>query len=145
MNLFEQSLNALKEGGELEVGGSKVNVTKTTHTDIINLLTKAGNDWQGIKTDINNLLKGNGASTAESINGKLVEMVSTFDQTTKMYETASADTVNKNMTVIYGCVVGYLLLIFFSWQVTNKYIIKPLYGLQKEAEKIATGDLSGNF
>jgi nitrate/nitrite-specific signal transduction histidine kinase len=79
---------------------------------------------------------------AESISGKLGDMVTTFDQATKMYETASAAKIKRNMTVIYGCVIGYLFLILFSWHITNKYIIKPVSILQKEAEKIASGDLS---
>ncbi|ABO50064.1 hypothetical protein Dred_1535 [Desulforamulus reducens MI-1] len=146
MDIFEQSLNALKTGGPLEVGGTKVEVTKTETPEILNLLSEAETSWQGIKSDIEGIASISPESTAkaEAINEQLVKMVNTFDQATKMYETASAATVKKNMTVIYGCAVGYLFLIFFSWQITNKYIIKPVTALQRAAEDIAKGDLSGS-
>ncbi|MEG6522297.1 type IV pili methyl-accepting chemotaxis transducer N-terminal domain-containing protein [Desulfotomaculum sp. 1211_IL3151] len=146
MDIFEQSLHALKTGGQLDVGGTKVEVTKTENPEIVTLLSEAETSWQGMKLEINGV---DGSSTdaiakAEAINEQLIKMVNTFDQATKMYETASAVTVKKNMSVIYACAVGYLFLIFFSWYITNKYIIKPVTALQRAAEDIAKGDLSGS-
>lgn len=144
MTMFEQSLTALKQGGTLEVGGTKVEVTQTKNQEILNLLTEAEANWQGIKSAVQGISSDtpDAISKAEAINLQLVKMVNTFDQATKMYETASAATVRKNMTVIYACALGYLLLILFSWQITNKYIIKPVTDLQRVAEDIAQGDLS---
>ncbi|SHK00944.1 type IV pili methyl-accepting chemotaxis transducer N-terminal domain-containing protein [Desulforamulus aeronauticus] len=146
MDIFEESLGALKTGGSLEVGGTKVEVTKTKNTEIVKLLVEAETNWQGIKSDIQGIssITADAIDQAEAVNVKLVKMVTTFDQATKMYETASAVTVKENMTVIYACAVGYLLLILFSWQITNRYIIKPVTVLQKAAEDIAKGDLSLN-
>jgi len=148
LKTFEDSLNALKSGGELEVGGTKVNVNKTNHPEIISLLSNAENNWSSLKADISRITGKNSAESvalAEGINGKLVQMAETFDKATKMYETASAATVSKNMNVIYACAVGYLFLIVLTWQITSKYIIKPVTALQKSAEEIAKGNLSSDF
>lgn len=145
MDIFEQSLHALKTGGQLDVGGTKVEVAKTKTPEILTILSEAETSWQGIKSAINDIDSSSTETIAkaEAINEQLVKMVNTFDQATKMYETASAATVKKNMIVIYACAVGYLFLIFFSWYITNRYIIKPVMALQRAAEDIAKGDLSG--
>jgi len=65
-----------------------------------------------------------------------------FDQITGMYENANNDKVQRSMAIIYGCLIGFIVITVFTWYITNRYIIRPIAALKESANEIARGNLT---
>lgn len=144
---FEKALEALLQGGQLDISGRTVYVKPTGNAQIIEALGDAGKYWQNVKpaysSAVQHLASSHKVSVSE-LNGSSQELLLRFDAITGMYETASAAKIKRNMTLIYTGLGIYLLAALAAWFYVRKSFIRPVLALRDAARRIAAGDLSQN-
>lgn len=141
---FDESLKALKSGGTLAVSGRDVLVKPTNNEEIITKLDDAMDYWQKAKplyTSIENKTDFS-SEDVTVLNETSKEILSKFDILAGMYETSSAQSIKRSMTLIYIGLVIYLAVMLFTFVLIQNNIIKPILDLRSNAAKIANGDLS---
>ncbi|MFZ5646251.1 MAG: type IV pili methyl-accepting chemotaxis transducer N-terminal domain-containing protein [Bacillota bacterium] len=144
---FEKSLEALLQGGQLDISGRTVNVKPTDNEQVLAALNDARQYWQKVKPEylsaVQHLADSHKLEVSD-LNNSSMELLKRFDAITGMYETASAATVKRNMTLIYTGLVIYLLAALGAWFYVQRTFIRPVLALRDAARRIATGDLSEN-
>ncbi|MFZ5652678.1 MAG: type IV pili methyl-accepting chemotaxis transducer N-terminal domain-containing protein [Bacillota bacterium] len=142
---FEKSLDALLQGGQLEISGRTVNVKPTDNRQILAALGDSRQYWQKARPDYSAAVQHVASSHkigVSDLNVTSQELLKRFDAITGMYETASAATIKRNMTLIYAGLGIYLLAALAAWFYVQKSFISPVLALRDAARRIATGDLS---
>ncbi|MGQ9826090.1 MAG: type IV pili methyl-accepting chemotaxis transducer N-terminal domain-containing protein [Desulfotomaculales bacterium] len=145
IDLFEQSLQALINGGRVVVSGSEVQVRPPASSEITAALNEAKTYWESVKPLFADAVRSGQDLPRERLvmlNDASVQLLARFDRITGMFETASSATVRQNMALIYAGLVLYLLLAVAVWLLANRNIIRPIVLLRDAANKIAAGDLS---
>ncbi len=141
---FEASLKALKTGGELEVSGRNVIVKPTRDEEILAKLDEALSYWQQVKPLYISVENKNRFTSEEvsELNEISKNILSKFDIIAGMYETSSAQSIRKSMSMIYTGLGIYLVVLLLILKYLQRKIIKPILDLRINAEKIAGGDLT---
>jgi methyl-accepting chemotaxis protein len=143
--VFEGSLQALLAGGEVELGGRKVQVKPHDLKEIKVSLNEAKVYWEGVKplfVEAVRQTKGLQKEELNALNEASLQLLGRFDKITAMYEAHSSAAAKRNMTLVYAGLVFYLVAAAAVWFIASRNIIQPIVSLRDEANKIAAGDLS---
>ncbi|MCL6635332.1 MAG: type IV pili methyl-accepting chemotaxis transducer N-terminal domain-containing protein [Peptococcaceae bacterium] len=141
---LDRCVQALLNGGQLEISGLQVSVRPARQAEIAAALKDTEQYWQRVKpvymAAVSQPAEAGRAKVAE-INDISLQLLQRFDSITGMFEKASADTVRRNMIFLYAGLVFYLLLALAAWFYAQKSFIQPVLKLRDAAGRIAAGDL----
>lgn len=142
---LENNLRALTGGGEADLGQRKVTLPATDHREIAAELQRAGQIWNAVKPAVQGILAGQApdrVAAGDAVSKQLDDVRVAFDGITARYEEASARRAQRDLTLIYLCLVAYAVTIAVTAYLTERHIIGPMRRLRDGAAAIARGDLT---
>ncbi|MCL6638861.1 MAG: type IV pili methyl-accepting chemotaxis transducer N-terminal domain-containing protein [Firmicutes bacterium] len=141
---LENSLQALVNGGQVDLGGQRASVKPAGQAEILAALRDAGQYWQQVKPVYTAAVlqpDEAGPDRVAEINAISLQLLQRFDAVTGMFEKASAGTVRRNMLFLYAGLFFYLLVALAAWFYVQTSFIRPVLALRDAADRIAAGDL----
>jgi methyl-accepting chemotaxis protein len=150
---FQQTLTALRFGGEGVVSNVVVGVTPETLTvpaaegELADALAKADGQWQDFDGSLKAILSNDSDSVAfDAAVANLVEVSETFPASFEQAADVAQRSLNSSLdllrlsTLLGAGVIGVVLVA--SWLWARRKIVRPIEWLERTTRRIAEGDLT---
>jgi methyl-accepting chemotaxis protein len=148
--IFDQSLRALREGGEAPDGDNKmVMLSPTTNREILRQLDKVQSSWEEFHRAVQVVLKDEAGSPAfiqavQTIEAASNPLVQQLNQVVGMYEAEAGSKISRLKTILMGFLLVAIGLAIAGLMMIEKIIVKPIKLMMAKADRLAVGDVNQN-
>lgn len=147
IRIFEESLQALKHGGAVDLPGEQPILPRTNDAAILGQLNRLHSIWTEYRAALDVILlepSGSRSSQAalDSIDRLSPLLFTQADQVVSLYQENADGKVRVLATVQILFFLSAMALLWAGRTITKKHVLEPLEVLGLSAERIGNGDLS---